>query len=314
MDKLIAEDFEKKGFMIKRFFIFSSLFVFLVSTSFSEEKTFISLIYGYTPLSLNDFNDHTNSLNNMFSLIYDRFPSIGPPIFKSKEFEGLEHASSFESEIRIEIKNRFEIGFLFSYFLTHKSSESFVTAGSYEIFGQLSTKMTLLNPNLVLFHYIPFTKWFYVELSMGLGYYYAKVPFNQFLSIDHPYLFEQNDYFYQQSLNTNLRSHGFGALAGLTFEIRPLKFLGILLGARYRFVQMGKLSGSGIYEDTNTPQTEIDSGVLYYYYDQDLQSEFGEKFSQLIFSADLPQGFFGLRQVKLDLTGYTLIIGLRFWF
>lgn len=291
--------------MVKKIFIFSSLFVLLISISFSAGNTFISIIYGYTPLSLNDFNDHAESLSSIFSYLYNELSPPDTPE-KSVEFGKLSHANSFESEMRIELAPRFEIGLVFIYFTTQKISENTITAGQYSIEGKMDTKMTILNPNLVLYHYIPLSKAFYVELYAGGGYYYAQVPFKQDLSFDIP------EFFYQQKVDTNLRSHGWGALAGITFEIRPLRFIGLLFGARYRYVQMGKIFGSGTIEDSDEGVVDIDNGTLYYYMNKEI-TEIGD-LPFLIFAEEEPQNLAEVRQAKLDLTGYTLLVGLRFWF
>lgn len=291
--------------MIKKIIIFSSLFVLLISTSFSAGSTFLSIIYGYNPLSLNDFNDHAESLGSIFSYLYNELSPPGTPE-KSVEFEKLSHANSFESEMRIEFAPRFEIGLVFTYFATQKISENTITAGEYSIAGRMDTKITLLNPNLVLYHYIPLSKAFYVELYAGGGYYYAQVPFKQDLNYDLP------EFSSQQKVDTNLRSHGWGALAGITFEIRPLKFVGLLFGARYRYVEMGKIFGSGTIEDSEEGVTDIDNGNLYYYINKEMP-EIGD-LPSLIFAEEEPQNLAEVRQAKLDLSGYTLLVGLRFWF
>ncbi|MFQ6068955.1 MAG: hypothetical protein ACE5LC_00355 [Candidatus Aminicenantales bacterium] len=300
--------------MSKRILFFSLVFVLIAGLARAKGNTYISFVYGYTPLHLSDFEDHVKSLNTMFNSIYDNFPPVGQEVEKTIGLAGLKRASSFESELRMEIVRRFEIGILFTYYFAQQESRSSVRAGNYEVLAEMTTKLTIINPNLVLFHYIPFSKRFTLELYAGAGYYYAHLPFNQFLSFDHPELFGHINYFYQQAVKANLGSHGLGALAGVTLEIRPVRFLGILLGGRYRTVHMGRLSGSGTFKDTYTPLTEIERGVLYYYYDQDLEQEFGADFPLLIYSEDEPTGLEGLKEARLNLTGWTLIIGLRIWF
>lgn len=293
--------------MAKKIFVFLSLFIFLVTSSFSVSKSFFSIVYGYTPLSLNDFNDNANSLGSLFNNLYsDLSPPGGQK--KSLEFGKLGHASSFETEMRIEIGYRFEIGIIFTYFRTQKTSENTILSGNYEVYGKTNVKMTLLNPNLVLFYYFPLTSIVTVELYGGGGYYYAKIPYDEHLHFDIP------GTFHWTKTITDLRSQGWGALAGITFEIRPISLVGLLLGARYRYVQMGNLSGSGTLEDSNTGKTEVDKGVLYYYLNKEYEAKYGSSFPMLIFAENKPQGLAGVREARLDLTGFTFLIGLRFWF
>ena len=86
--------------MAKKILVFSSLFLFLISSSFSAGDTFISIIYGYTPLNFSDFNTNAESLNSLFSYWYDKFSPYGMTE-KSGEFGRLSNAHSFESEASI---------------------------------------------------------------------------------------------------------------------------------------------------------------------------------------------------------------------
>lgn len=299
--------------LVKKILIFSVIFIFLLSTSLAQDDSFTSIIFNFTPLIPHDFNDHMNSLNNMFDHIYESFPPIDP-LEKSFESRRTRRGLSFESDVRLKLVRGIDIGIIFTYSYRRRIIEPTITAGNYGILGDVNFRMHIYNPNLVLFYYIPFTKVFLVELYGGIGYYYVRVPFKHSLSYNHPNLFGQSDYVYQQTFDTTLNSHGWGPLAGATLEIRPFRVLGFLFGIRYRYVEMGRLSGSGTFRDTYTPETTIDKGVLYYYYDQDLQSEFGELFPLLLFAADEPVGLVGLREARLDLSGFVFIVGLRLYF
>jgi hypothetical protein len=257
-------------------------------------------------MNLHDFNDNVESLNTVFRSWFDRFFPQGPTE-KFGEFGKFSHAISFETEARLELRNRFEIGLLFTLFSSKNSSESSISAGEYSIYGDMNAKMTVLNPNLVLYRYFPLSRIFILEIYGGLGYYYAKIPYNQQLR----YVLPSSSH--SEAINADLHSHGVGALAGLTLEIRLLKSIGVLLGARYRLVRMGNIVGPGTLTSSESGQNNVERGVLYHYNDQAWDSQIGAQ-PMLIFSQNPPSGLDSVRQAKLNLSGPTFLVGLRFWF
>lgn len=292
--------------MAKKILVFSSLFLFLISSSFSAGDTFISIIYGYTPLNFSDFNTNAESLNSLFSYWYDKFSPYGMTE-KSGEFGRLSNAHSFESEARFEIRNRFEIGLVFDYFTAQMTSESTVTSGDYSTYGNMDANLTILNPNLVLDRYYPLSRALILEIYAGVGYYYAKIPFAQYLHLDTPGSFSW------VKTNANLSSHGLGVMTGIALEVRPIRFIGLLLGTRYRLVHMGELSGSGTIKDSNGGEASINSGILYYYNNRELAPEI-DPLPMLLYAEEKPVGLDGLREARLNLNGWTFLVGLRFWF
>ena len=113
--------------------------------------------------------------------------------------------------------------------------------------------------------------------------------------------------------NANLRSHGLGVMTGIALEVRPIRFIGLLLGTRYRLVHMGELSGSGTIKDSNGGEASINSGILYYYNNRELAPEI-DPLPMLIYAEEKPVGLDGLREARLNLNGWTFLVGLRFWF
>jgi len=182
---------------------------------------------------------------------------------KSGEFGRLSNAHSFESEARFEIRNRFEIGLVFDYFTAQMASESTVTSGDYSTYGNMDANLTILNPNLVLDRYYPLSRALILEIYAGVGYYYAKIPFAQYLHLDTPGSFSW------VKTNANLSSHG--------------------------------------------SEASINNGILYYYNNHELAPE-TDPLPMLIYAEEKPVGLDGLREARLNLNGWTFLVGLRFWF
>jgi len=292
------------------FFIISICFSNITLAQDPQKDRFSSIIFSYTPISFSDFDDNIDSLNNLFTQIYNLFPDQD----RGNLFEKSRFSYSFETELRIWVTKGIDIGVIFTYLHARKKSAASALSNTNSTAGQVSFKLNVINPNLVLFYYVPISKGFLVELYGGLGYHYAWIPFWEVLNLNLvDYSFGgQQPYVYTSTVNTKLKSHGWGLLGGITFEVRPVRALGFLLGVRYKSVEMGRIFGSGTFKDSNTPERQIDEGILYYGEKTEWGAAFpGEDFPVLVFSDVEPLDY---RQAILDLTGFSLIIGVRLYF
>ena len=292
--------------MKRKVLFFLLVLLMTAGISLAAKKTFISLNYGYTPLHFTDFDQNSESYNALFNHWFDVFSPAGFTE-KTGNFGRFSHANSFETEMRLEIANQFELALIFDVYSSKMRNEVTINSGEYSVYGFIDSKIAILNPNLVLDRYFVLTKGVYLEPYVGVGYFFAKMPYKQYFRFYTP---ESPGF---EETSATLKTHGIGILGGLTLEVRPFKFLGLVVGARYREVQMKKISGSGSFIDSETGKKKIDDGTLYMYENTDHLADIGF-LPMLVFSEERPDHLYNVREAELNLSGWTFLGGIRIWF
>jgi opacity protein-like surface antigen len=293
--------------------------VFFNGLALSEErenfKSKISFIIlgGLRYMRVGDTNIHLESFDGYVSEMTDY---EGGMIKKLANYNS-ELEKTPEFELRLDISPKFAISAGIG-FITEKNESNFQFTDQVPSepinFHTISTepKVSATLLKLGTYYTIPLIRRVNLFLNGGINYYFSKVSLYKshgfHAEIDLSPYFKEDKY--------DVSSNNFGLYGGMGFEYKISNYLALAMEFRGRYAKMKNLKGTRLFRNGRhmfPPPEESEEGILY----------IGERYMtdgwidgyrpDLIISPSRPSGaeFRNIREAALDLSGYSLRLGIR---
>lgn len=293
--------------------------VFLIRIVYSEEienfkpKFSIKLTggYGYVPLGdINEFLDTRSDLSRKEEIYWSE------KFFLMDEIKNINYGLNFEGELRINISSKFAVAVGTEYI--HAKKESYLilrgknSIKTYTARESYEPKITIIPVKLGIYYKLPLLPRTSLLFNIGGGYYFAKSSlfFDQHeewssLSYDSAYF---ESFWTEHTYKFN--GGNFGFHGGIGFEYSLGKNLSLVIEGQGRYVKIKELKGKDIMITSWGDKKKI-YGILWYY-NREMENKIYTYLTILDRSSpDLPYLPSNIRKAALNLSGFSLRIGIR---
>jgi hypothetical protein len=257
------------------------------------ERLSVVIWLGGRHAAVGDLNDGAEGLARYFE---SRLAAAG-----DRQVEALHFGYLLGAEVRILLSSRLSLSLGAEYSSSEATSSVSFKEGSE---GALYTTKPWLRttPIGVAFLYYPLR---FLYMKAGLDYTFASCSY--FYRFSHPNPDEQTEFW--QSWTGKASSSGFGYQLGLGLEWPVGSRLSLLAEAAFRLGRLGDLEGEDFYQESTKYQSR-ERGTLY----RIQATAGGPEIFPLVFIRDrepTEAGVVGVRKAELDLSGYSLRLGLK---
>lgn len=267
---------------------------------------------GLSYLKIGDINTHLESGNVKHLDIAQYFNGS-----RDGELKKIEIGSNSEIELAFNISSRLRIYFSSGYVYAKKESISgfeVTPPAFYDVdftfAPRISTRAIPLK--LGFCYVIPISSRMKLFTNCGTGYYFVKT--NYYWEQIETWTSEDGSLFadLREIVEWNLKSKGTGYHAGIGFEYTIAKNLALILEVQGRSAMIKGLKGTEMF--LGSGYSESFYGAVYYYEKKDPITE--KYYAGLVFYKEKPDflpspEYRNIRDAKLDMSGYSLKIGIR---
>ena len=221
--------------------------------------------------------------------------------FGDGEVEALHFGYLLGAEVRIPLSSRFFLSLGAEYSSGEATSSVAFKEGSSEALYSTKPWLRTTPISLALLYYP--LRFLYVKA--GLDYTFARCAY--FYRFSHPNLSEQTEFW--QSWTGEASSSGFGYQLGLGLEWSVGSRISLIAEAAFRHGRLGDLKGEDFYQESTNYQSR-ERGTLY----RIQATAGGPETFPLVFIRDrepTEAGVLDFRKAELDLSGYSLRLGLK---
>jgi len=300
---------------MKKKFIFllgALLFFFSIHPGVQAEK--ISLRFGYKTNTIN--TGDIFSWIDSFNLLWEDWQNRQGGILEG-QFNPPKYKANYEFELR------FPIVAGFSFTLAGGSQMQSQTEGTVNLNsagGEQTETHIIRNEISALPFKIGVNYQFRIpvlanlSINVGAGRLILFAKYDNFENYNLQAKFLETDYTYWYEISGDYRSECLGFYANLTAEYELLKFAAVVLGLEQRWAKMDGFKGAYSYTANFEPPEKNSSGKASLYFYESKQWGMGDSYSVLSGHIDRPDDgdIQNIRQGKINLGGYSFIIGIRF--
>jgi len=298
--------------MIKRtrsYFLLIALSLLIIHPALAE-KISLKLSLNTNFINDGDINTWVESFNSLWTVWQN---SKGGQL--RGEFAPIHYGRSYELEVRFPIVSGFALNLSGTRHSSQKEGEIFYTSagGEQEETHFISNKVTA-TPIKIGFSYsmaLPYVSDLYVNASVG-----RHIVFVQYKNIEkYEAIFSSpgNEFSYWFEKDTKLNSESLGFYASLGLEYDLVRFLAFTAEVEKVWSNIDGFKGPFTYKSFDV-QNESGKASLYYY--ESSQWDLNRYFSTLSGHEKKPEEDYirNIRQGKLNFSGISLKIGIRFKF
>jgi hypothetical protein len=298
-------------------FIFFVLLLFLNRPSYSEERIkfkqglSIKIKSGANYLAYGSINDHLKSYDTYLSEMTG---------YEGGKTKALHFSSDLETELVWDISTKFSLSLGIGYISgKNKSYYEYTGPFPFQTWNQakqnyfIKPRFKTIPLKLGIYYNLPIFSRIRLFLNSGLGYYFSKASLYK---CHWSCAWGGYDIIYTKEEIYDVSSNGLGLHGGIGFEYSIANNLALVLEIQGRYARIKNLKGHRYYSLTmpfEMSSGEEEGGTLYVG-ERDLTNEgYGENCPDLIISPSLPtgNGFKNIKEVVLDLSGYSLRAGIR---
>ena len=258
-----------------------------------KERLSVAFWLGGRHVAVGDLNDGAKGLARYYE---SRLAAVG-----DGDVEALHFGYLLGAEVRIPLSSRFFLSLGAEYSSGEATSSVAFKEGSSEALYSTKPRLRATPISLALLYYpLPF---FY--LRAGLDYTFARGAYFYRFSTPNPY--EQTEFW--QSWTGEASSSGFGYQLGLGLEWSLGSRISLIAEAAFRHSRLGDLEGEDFYQESTNYQSR-ERGTLY----RIRATAGGPETFPLVFIRDrepAEAGVLDVRKAELDLSGYSLRLGLK---